>query len=185
MNNFYHFTKGDKYIDDLIAQSFEICRSKISKRYIKYIIENFEFGWMHVSPIAQVGQKRKRKTENRIYSFILCRTLENPNGNISLYVDLVCNREGNSPEGKQLLQNVENFARNNANINAIYLNGIVDLVKYYEKLGYIKGSMIDGKDDIVYQMIKWVEHTESSFSDDIDSITSTENSEDIIKKLKQ
>ena len=145
-----------KYAAYMKEQSFKVCREKINPRYIEKVFRNFHFGWLRVSEKAQVGKrKRSSRSEQQVYSFILCRYGDN-----LIYIDLICGRENTRGDGKTLINVVETFAEEakmeyNMDVAAVQIYGAInDLTSYYMNLGYNKGPMIMGKDDDSYIMTK-------------------------------
>ena len=58
-------------IDKLIKEyGHDVCRNIIDKHYINLQTKNYDFGFIHKLPIAIIGQRRKNKPNDFVYSFI-------------------------------------------------------------------------------------------------------------------
>ena len=121
MNNIEYFDKLCNNYNDIkkfiIKQGKEVCNSKISKSHIKNSIDNVDFGYIHISNIANFG-KNIYKNNKHIYSFILCKK-----NNDGIKIDLICSRP-NTKEGLELMNLVELKAKELNEINIIQINEI-------------------------------------------------------------
>lgn len=150
MNNIEYFDKLCNNFNDIkkfiIKQGKEVCNSKISKSHIKNSIDNVDFGYIHISNIANFCKN--------IYSFILCKK-----NNDGIKIDLICSRP-NTKEGLELMNLVELKAKE-YNIKYIYLYALNDkkLINWYIKQNFIiKDNIYDEKDGKIklYNMEKYI-----------------------------
>lgn len=87
----------EKFIKD---QGDSVCREMIGSDYIKAKIKEYDFGFVRMSPRANIGQKRRtRQTEQYVYSFVLCKLIP---AFKEIDVTLVCARPLRV-DGKELL----------------------------------------------------------------------------------
>ena len=156
---FEYFENGDSVYESfkysLVTQAMDVCRKSINQRFLELVFRDFEFGWLHVTERATIGrQRRSRRKEYQVHGFILCRY-----SNKHIFIELVCCKSMTN-EGKRLIETVENHARNNAHDTTfIFVHGAIEsMVGCYLKLGYDKGGMVQGKDDVSYIMTKEIIH---------------------------
>jgi hypothetical protein len=129
--NFEYFEKNTK-IDKLIReQGLTICQNRINTEYIKTTTEHYLFGFIHKSPIAQIGQKRKKSNQEYVYSFILCDIKDD-----FIIIHLICSRP-NIRDGKKLIE-LARIQTNNLGYKKIALHSILDdkLVRWYKSQGF-------------------------------------------------
>ena len=115
-------------------QGFAVCREILSTSFIRNAADNVEFGFYRMSPIAQIGQARRKSKQYMLHSFALCRVHKVfPD---ELLLDLICSRDRRS-DGSKLLEHVENLARN-LKMKAIVLDAIAEeaLRKWYISKGF-------------------------------------------------
>lgn len=126
-------------INDVKKQAFDVCRGKIPKKWIHSCLQDFTFGFIHRTPFAEVG-KKKRSTQkcHRIYSFVLCKKVSDDDVDIKL----VCARV-NSREGANLLKLVEDHTKQ-LHFKSVSLTSLPDykLVDWYKKNGFVIRSEI-------------------------------------------
>ena len=161
----------NKYRDAMKEQAFNVCRERINPKFIRTVFENFHFGWVRVSQKAEIGQrKRKHQIEYRVHSFVLCRRSTK-----LVHIDLICGRETSKGDGRLLIDIVESYASRIKAV-AVEIYGALDvLTPYYDNLGYEKGSMLMGKDDVSYIMTKFIDYNNSSDDDDSDTDSDYDN----------
>jgi hypothetical protein len=122
----------EKFIKD---QGDTVCREMIGSDYIKAKIKEYDFGFVRMSPRANIGQKRRtRQTEQYVYSFVLCKLIP---AFKEIDVTLVCARPL-TVDGKELLDNVTQRAREMGYewLSLIAL-GNARLVRWYQSQGFI------------------------------------------------
>lgn len=99
--NFHYFERGDKQTEDLIKeQGFEVCQDIITNDYIRKQLQNYNYGFAHKSPIASIGQKKTKKNNYRLYSYVLYNYEELYN---TISIELLCSRKSLG-DGKKLLE---------------------------------------------------------------------------------
>lgn len=129
--NFEYFEKNTK-IDKLIReQDLSICQNRINAEYIKSTTQNYLFGFIHKSPIAQMGQKKKKSNQEHVYSFILCDIK-----NDFIIIHLICSRQ-NIHYGKKLIE-LAQIQTNILGYKKLALHSILDdkLVRWYKSQGF-------------------------------------------------
>lgn len=158
--NFYYFKKGTEnsaQLENLIKeQGFYVCQEVITNNYITRHLKNYTFGILHKSPIAQIGQKRKKKTaDERLYSYVLYNYEEIYN---TISIELLCSRKGVG-DGKKLLELVTDRAIE-MGCASITLYSIKDekAMQFYTNNGFkiLKESSVFNDDDEIklYHMVK-------------------------------
>ena len=138
--NFEYFEKGSSKIEKLIKEQGDVvCREKIGRDYIKNITDKYLFGFVHKTPIAQIGQRRKKTNNEYLYSFILCDILEAYN---SINIHLICSRV-NARDGRKLIELACKKAIE-LGYESLTLHSILDdkLVKWYKSQGFKISSEI-------------------------------------------
>lgn len=134
---FEYFEKNNPNIAEKLIkdQGDEACQHLISKHYIHLQNNEYDFGFISKSNIAQIGQTRsKRVSQNvRLSSFILCKSY--PDFEL-IDITLICSRY-NSKHGKQLIDLVTNKA---IEMNCKYLSllsiGNIRIVNWYKSQGF-------------------------------------------------
>lgn len=109
-SQFEYFEKTTtNIIDKLIKeQGPDVCRNIIDTNYIDLETKDYDFGFIHKTPIAQLGQKRyTRTTPQFVYSFILCKLYPEIS---EIDITLICSRP-NTKDGKILIELVCERAR--------------------------------------------------------------------------
>ena len=165
----------NKYRDAMKEQAFNVCRERINPKFIRTVFENFHFGWVRVSQKAEIGQrKRKHQIEYRVHSFVLCRRSTK-----LVHIDLICGRETSKGDGRLLIDIVESYASRIKAV-AVEIYGALDvLTPYYDNLGYEKGSMLMGKDDVSYIMTKFIDENEWLSEEQRSNDSSEDSSDDL------
>jgi len=135
ISSFYYFDKNEKDIVSLLnEQSVEVCRNKISKKYIQLQTKEYDFGFAHKTPVAQIGQRKTRKKQYHLYSFVLCKWYPEYN---EIGISLICSRPY-SQEGKQLIECVEKKALElDCNQLSVLSIGETKLMKWYTEQGFV------------------------------------------------
>ena len=121
-----------KQIREMIKkQGDRACQNQLS---IETISENaFTFGWIYISPKAQIGRRSIKSSNDKHTSFLLCLyTSLKPE---YLTINLVCSINHLS---KLLMDTAENRAKE-MGIKGIELQAIPNdkLIKWYKSLGYV------------------------------------------------
>lgn len=142
-NTFIYFTPTNlDIIEELKKQASEVCRQAIPKKWITGCLSDFTFGFIHLTPVAQIGATRRYPTRKRVYSFVLCKqTTHN-----CVDVRLICAR-ARSKEGSLLLDRVEKFAKEEK-MEILSLSSLPEyrLVDWYKQKGFhIKTDIHDPK----------------------------------------
>lgn len=131
---FEQFDKTDKrLLEQLREQATQICRFQISPKWMEGSLNDFRFGFLHKTPIAQVGKiRRTRHTSYSITSFILCK----PYSTNNIEIKLLCSRS-KKKQGEQLLKVVETYARN-LGMSALSLSSLPEkkLIDWYKSQGF-------------------------------------------------
>ena len=135
MEEFIYFDKSHKdfiKIKNLIMdQGVNICRDVFDSTIIKKSLDNLDYGYIHISPKAQIGQAKRKNKDFIGYSFILCEKY------IGLpFIKLICARP-NLQDGEKLLKLVEEKSLKDG-FNYIALHSIIEnkLVNWYKKQGF-------------------------------------------------
>jgi hypothetical protein len=102
MEKFEYFEKSlGNNIDKLIKEyGDDVCRNIIDKNYINIQTKSYDFGFIHKSVIANIGQRKMNKPKEFVYSFILCKLYPQLD---EIDITLVCSRP-NSKDGKKLIE---------------------------------------------------------------------------------
>lgn len=136
MENFEYFEKGSgNNIDKLIKEyGHDVCRNIIDKHYINLQTKNYDFGFIHKLPIANIGQRRNNKPNDFVYSFILCNLYPQFD---EIDITLVCSRH-NSKDGKKLIELVCSKGRE-LNYKHLSLLSICEtkLVNWYKSQDFV------------------------------------------------
>jgi hypothetical protein len=147
------FTKIKKII---IEQGVNICREIFDSSVIKKSLDNLDYGYIHISPKAQIGQSRRKNKDFIGYSFILCEIDTDFN---AIFIKLICARP-DLKDGEKLLKLVEEKSLKDG-YNIIALHSIIEnnLVNWYKKQRFIIKREItfdynDKKKPKVYLMSK-------------------------------
>ena len=135
--NFEYFEKTSTNIEEKLIkeQGHDVCRQIISKHYINLQTKDYDFGFLHTTNVAQIGQTRSRKTSSttRLTSFILCKM--HPEFE-EIDISLICSRP-NSKDGKKLIELVSQKAKE---MKVKYLSllsiGDAKLVAWYKSQGF-------------------------------------------------
>jgi hypothetical protein len=136
MENFEYFEKGSgNNIDKLIKEyGDDVCRNVIDKNYINLQTKNYDFGFIHKLPIAIIGQRKKNKPNDFVYSFILCKLYPQFD---EIDITLVCSRP-NSKDGKKLIELVCEKGRElNYKRLSLLSIGETKLVNWYKSQDFI------------------------------------------------
>jgi len=136
MENFEYFEKGSgNNIDKLIKEyGDDVCRNIIDKHYINLQTKNYDFGFIHKLPIANIGQRRNNKPNDFVYSFILCNLYPQFD---EIDITLVCSRH-NSKDGKKLIELVCEKGRElNYKRLSLLSIGETKLVNWYKSQDFI------------------------------------------------
>lgn len=136
--NFEYFEKTSTNIEEKLIkeQGHDVCRQIISKHYINLQTKDYDFGFLHTTNVAQIGQTRSRKTSSttRLTSFILCKM--HPEFE-EIDISLICSRP-NSKDGKKLIEFVSQKAKE---MKVKYLSllfvGDVKFVAWYIMRGFV------------------------------------------------
>lgn len=136
--NFEFFEKKIPNIYEKIIreQGDDTCQQKIGVDYINAKLKEYDFGFIRASPKAQMRQRKTRQTAHHMYSFVLCKLIENPLFK-NVDVTLVCSRP-TSKDGKELLALVEQKAQElGYQCLSLIAVGNSRLVRWYQSQGYI------------------------------------------------
>lgn len=143
MEQIVYFTiQQTEIIKHLRKQGQDICRQKISKKWLYASLDDFQFGFVHATPKAQVGRMKRGGSSLYIASFVLCKKMTDQNVDIKL----ICSRP-NAREGSTLIQNAEEYAREQGfKIMSLFSLPDYKLVEWYKKQGFqIKSESRDPK----------------------------------------
>lgn len=143
MDQIVYFTiKQTEMIKQLRKQGQDVCRQKISKKWLYASLDDFQFGFIHATPIAQIGRMRRGTPTLYISSFVLCKKMTNEN----IDMKLICSRPDNR-EGSLLMKNVEKYAKEQGfKILSLFSLPDYKLVEWYKKQGFcIKSESRDPK----------------------------------------
>ena len=127
-------TSAKRIVRTLREQGEDVCRGVVGKEVVLKSINEADFGFARLGPVAQIGQKRKRPDTMHVHSFILGKTLEHPKG--ALHIELVCSRP-NSRDGGVLMTLMEDYAKSTG-YSYIYLYSIGEerLMRWYARQGF-------------------------------------------------
>lgn len=133
-HNITYFTiDNTELIKELRKQGQDVCRQKISKKWIYASLDDFQFGFVHATRKSQVGRMKRGKSNLHIASFVLCKKMTNNN----LDLKLVCSRPNNR-EGVLLIHNVEQYAKEEGfKILSLFSLPDYKLVEWYKKQGFV------------------------------------------------
>lgn len=136
--HFEYFDQTNNEIKKLIKEQGDIvCQEKIGIDYIKDRLKDFDFGFIRKLTQAQIGKIQKKKTNQIIHSFILCKIIPDPSIK-EIDIVLVCSRI-NSKDGKQLLELVEiKSTEIKCQRLSLIAIGNSHLLNWYISIGYIK-----------------------------------------------
>ena len=120
-------------IQQLRKQGQELCRQNISKKWIYASLDDFKFGFVHATPIAQIGRMKRGKPGLPIASFVLCKPMTDEN----IDIKLICSRP-NTQEGSKLIRKVEEYAKEQG-FQVLSLFSLPDyrLVQWYKSQGFV------------------------------------------------
>lgn len=131
---FEMFDKTDKrLLEQLKEQATQICRLQISPKWIEGSLNDFHFGFLHKTPIVQVGKTRRtRHSSYYITSFILCKQYSTNN----IEIKLLCSRP-KKKEGEKLLKVVETYVRS-IGMPTLSLSSLPEkkLIDWYKSQGF-------------------------------------------------
>jgi hypothetical protein len=135
--NFIYFDKNNANIFSKMIkeQGGEVCQNKMNQNYINIQSKKFDFGFAHILPVAQIGQKTRSKTaSNRLSSFILCNLFPSFD---HLEISLVCSKS-NVKHGQILMDLVHQKAIE-LNYKYLFLLSLSEekLVNWYKKQGFV------------------------------------------------
>ena len=140
MEDYIYFDKNHKdysKIKNLITeQGVNICRDTFDSSVIKKSLDNLDYGYIHISQKAQIGQAKRRNKEFISYSFVLCK-IKTILGNKTPFIKLICARP-NIKDGEKLLRLIEEKSLKDG-YNYIALHSIIEnnLINWYKKYGFI------------------------------------------------
>lgn len=138
LKNYEYFERSTPNIlEKLIKeQGDQVCQEKIGIDYIKDRIKDYDFGFARTLTKASIGQRRTRQNEKHLYSFVLCKKIDDDLIK-ELDITLVCSRK-NAKDGKELMELVEKRAKE-LHVDRLSLIAIGDtrLLRWYESIGYI------------------------------------------------
>ena len=123
-----------KQIREMIKkQGDRACQNQLSIETISENASTFTFGWIYISPKAQIGRRSIKSFNDKYTSFLLC--LYTPLKPEYLTISLVCsiNHSG------KLLMDVAEARAKEMGIKGIELQAIPNdkLIKWYKSLGYV------------------------------------------------
>lgn len=141
-DNFLYFEPTDlDVVEELRKQAYEVCRQTIPKKWIYGCLSDFTFGFLHQTPMAQIGARRYN-TRKRIYSFVLCKKTRDD----CVDVRLLCARP-RTKEAGVLLEHVEYYVRQQKH-RILSLSSLPEyrMVDWYKQKGFeIKTDVRDPK----------------------------------------
>lgn len=136
MADYAFFQKGSdatQIIQSIKDQGESVCREVLNREVVSQSLQNAQFGYVRLAPIAQIGQKKRGPQRGFIHSFILGRRYFPDD---SLFIELVCSRP-TARDGGVLMALMEEYAIAN-NYKRIFLDAIGDerLKRWYIRQGY-------------------------------------------------
>ena len=115
-------------------QGEQICRNEIELYTITKAMDEFNFGFIHISQKARVGHRMLDVTDRiQLNGFVFCRYIEEFN---DVSVDLVCSRK-HMHLGREFMEAVEEKAKElNAGRLVLCSLGEERLKRWYEAIGF-------------------------------------------------
>jgi N-acetylglutamate synthase-like GNAT family acetyltransferase len=114
-------------------QGVDICRSVISANYILTQNATYDFGFIRKTPIAQIGQSKKRKKTQYVASVVLCKVFPEFK---QVDITLLCSRP-NVRDGKRLMKMVEQKASSTGYEYLSVLSiGDERVMNFYKTIGF-------------------------------------------------
>lgn len=152
--NINYFTRGDDFIKQLILEhGNSVCQDQSTQKMIADSIHKFDFGFISATKKAQIGRKKRAKSDDYIVrGFVLC-FIEH---RAVLHILLFYISSQYKSSGSELMETVIKHAHENPDISQITLNALPELEQYYVKHGFEIYNVIRLKTGEVkiYQMNK-------------------------------
>ena len=162
--NYEYFEKKNANVEENLIkeQGEDVCRNIINKKYISSQSKDYDFGFIHKTNVAQIGQtqSRNKKSTIRVSSFILCKL--HPDFE-EIDISLICSRP-NSKDGKILIELVTQKA---VDMKYKYLSllsiGELKLVNWYKSQGFeiISEKAFPNGELKAYSMKKRIDNTKT------------------------
>ena len=132
---YFEKTSYSALIEKLIKeQGQEVCRNVIGRDFIVNKTKEYDFGFIHKTPMAQIGKTRTKKNSDRVSSFVFCKMFPDF-GEID--VTLLCSRP-TIRDGKLLMKWVKEKA---VSLGYRYLSllsiGDDKVMKWYQSIGFV------------------------------------------------
>lgn len=148
-----YFTPANRDIVTLIkTQGAETCRNEIYQEILLESLQNFTGGFVILSDIAQIGQRR-RSNRKMVEAFVLFRDVEISVRAKELFISLICSRNAIKKHGSLLMKSIFDFVCPNDRYRSISLESLPEdrLVNWYRKIGFevIKSTYNDDPDQKV------------------------------------
>lgn len=159
-NEFIFFDKTDPYYDlvkrIILEQHSITCRGAFDKSYILHCFETFNVGIIYVTNKAQIGKKKRSKTDNyHLKGFVMF-----VHDTLACFIQgkILCSGYNSKGFGKNLLERVKIFAIDNK-VNKWQIFSLAErkLRLYYETFGFSYEDTIyrDGKEKVYQMSIKF------------------------------